>query len=172
MMSSKNSKGQSFQQAMMIQANDFITYLEWKCLHFNQNFTVFFSYGSCWLQASIGLGNGLAPNRKQAITWTNADQDSWCHMSSISLNSSPPRTKWPPFRRRHVQMHFLEWKYLNFKQNFIEIRSLGSNWQYVGIGSDNGLAPSRRTNLDPVHWRIYAALGGDELMGQHLVTIL
>ena len=24
-------------------------------------------------------------------------------------------TKWPPFRRRHFQMHFLEWKLLNFE---------------------------------------------------------
>ena len=36
------------------------------------------------------------------------------------------------------------------------------------IGSDNGLAPSRRqtiiwTNADPVHRRIFAALGRDEL---------
>ena len=35
-------------------------------------------------------------------------------------------------------------------------------------GSGNGLAPNRRqaiiwNNYDPVHWRIYAALGGDEL---------
>ena len=34
--------------------------------------------------------------------------------------------------------------------------------------SDNGLAPNRRqaiigTNVDPIHWRTYAALGGDEL---------
>ena len=36
-------------------------------------------------------------------------------------------------------------------------------------GSGNGLAPNRRhaitwTNADPVRWRIYAALGGDEQM--------
>ena len=36
------------------------------------------------------------------------------------------------------------------------------------IGLDNGLVPNRReaimwTNTDPIHWRIYAALGGDEL---------
>ena len=47
--------------------------------------------------------------------------------------------------------------------------SLRSNWQYVSIGSDNGLAPFRRqaiiwTNADLVHWRIHAALGGDQLM--------
>ena len=36
------------------------------------------------------------------------------------------------------------------------------------IGSDNGMAPTRRqaiiwTNAGPIQWRIYAALGGDEL---------
>ena len=51
---------------------------------------------------------------------------------------------------------------------FIEMRSLGSNWQYVSIGSDNGLALSRWqaiiwTNADPFHWHIYVALGEDEL---------
>ena len=43
-------------------------------------------------------------------------------------------------------------------------------------GFDNGLAPTRRqaiiwTNAYPGHWRIYAALGGDELTllrNQHL----
>ena len=38
----------------------------------------------------------------------------------------------------------------------------------IGFGSGNGLAPNRwqaitRTNADPVHRRIYLALGGDEL---------
>ena len=47
-------------------------------------------------------------------------------------------------------------------------RILGPNRQYVTIGSDNGLAPSRRqaiiwTSADSVHWRIIVALGGDEL---------
>ena len=53
-------------------------------------------------------------------------------------------TKWPPFRRRSFQKHFLERKPLNFKQYFIEMYSLGSYWQYVIIGLDNGLAPNRR----------------------------
>ena len=44
-----------------------------------------------------------------------------------------------------------------------------ANRQHPSIGLDNGLAPNRRqainwTNADPIHWRIYAALGGDELM--------
>ena len=67
-----------------------------------------------------------------------------------------------------VQVHFLEWEYFNLKWNFIEIWSLGSNWQYVSIGLDNGLAASRRqaiiwTSADLFHQHIYAALGGDEL---------
>ena len=38
----------------------------------------------------------------------------------------------------------------------------------MSIGSGNGLAPNRRqaviwTNADPLHWRLYVALGGDEL---------
>ena len=39
-------------------------------------------------------------------------------------------------------------------------------------GSDNGLAPTRRlaiiwTNADLIQWRIYAALGGNELADSH-----
>ena len=33
-------------------------------------------------------------------------------------------TKWPPFRRRHFQVHFHEWKLLNFKCTFNELCSL------------------------------------------------
>ena len=30
-------------------------------------------------------------------------------------------TKWTPFRRRHFQVHFREWKYLNSDYNFNEV---------------------------------------------------
>ena len=65
---------------------------------------------------------------------------------------------------RNVQ--WLRWLSLSLK---FEICSFGSNSQYFSIGSDSGLAPSRRqaiilTNADTVHRRIYAALAGDELM--------
>ena len=36
-------------------------------------------------------------------------------------------TKWPPFCRRSFQMHFLEWKYMNFNQYFTEVCSQGYN---------------------------------------------
>ena len=66
------------------------------------------------------------------------------------------------------QMHFPEWKWMNSDWNFTELYSYGSNRWYSSIGLDNGLAPNRRqaiiwTNADPIHWRIYAVLGGDEL---------
>ena len=38
----------------------------WKSLYYGSNFT------KVWF--SIGSDNGLAPNRWQAITWTNDDQ--------------------------------------------------------------------------------------------------
>ena len=46
--------------------------------------------------------------------------------------------------------------------------SQGSTLQYSSIGSDNGLAPSRRQaiiwiNGSIVYWRIYASLGLNEL---------
>ena len=42
-------------------------------------------------------------------------------------------TKWPPISW-HFQMHFLEWKSINFDKDFIEICSQGSNRQYSSIG--------------------------------------
>ena len=44
-----------------------------------------------------------------------------------------------------------------------EVCSQGSNWQYLNIISDNGLAPNRHqaiiwANADPIHWHIYASL--------------
>ena len=77
--------------------------------------------------------------------------------------------KWPPFRRRLFQSHFDEWNFFYFNSNFTEVCSQGSNWQQGSIGSDNGLAPDRWqaitwTNVNPIHWRIYAALREDELI--------
>ena len=55
-----------------------IQFLEWKLLYFYWNLTKFFS-GCFWWSSRqhvmIGSGNDLAPNREQAIIWTNLDQD-------------------------------------------------------------------------------------------------
>ena len=82
------------------------------------------------------------------------------------INSSSPGQNGRQFGRRHFQMLFLEWKYMNFEQ-------------FSSLGSDNGYATTRRqaiiwTNVDPVHRGIYAALGGDELNGtqMHLLEVI
>ena len=49
-----------------------------KCIFFNafleRIFTEFFSYGSTWQQVSIDLGNSLAPNRRQLVSFANDDR--------------------------------------------------------------------------------------------------
>ena len=35
-------------------------------------------------------GNGLVPNRRQAIIWTNNGQDIWRHMASLGGNELTP----------------------------------------------------------------------------------
>ena len=50
---------------------------EWKILYFDYNFTDVWSQGSNWQSCGIGLDNGLAPNRWQAIILTNADPINW-----------------------------------------------------------------------------------------------
>ena len=64
-------------------------------------------------------------------------------------------------------MHFNEWKILYFDWNFTEVCLLWSNWQQHSSPLNNGLVPNRRqaiiwNNADPIHWRKYTALRGDE----------
>ena len=44
------------------------------------------------------------------------------------------------------------------------------------IENNSALANRRQaiiwTNADPIHWRIYAALGGDELKTEHRIKLL
>ena len=47
----------------------------------------------------------------------------------------------------------------------------GLTYNNPALVLDNGLTPNRRqasiwTNADLIHWHIYAALGGDELIGK------
>ena len=58
-------------------------------------------------------------------------------------------------------------------QPYVNLSPPGQNvrhWQQPSVGLDNGLAANRRegitgNNADTIYWRIYAALGGDELKG-------
>ena len=69
--------------------------------------------------------------KRQVITWTNDDPVRWrkCvtwpeRVKRVHVNSNrdiEAEPTWPPFSERHFQMHFLEWKCMNFDYNFIEV---------------------------------------------------
>ena len=61
-------------------------FLEWKLLYFNENFIGICSPRRNWQYSSIGLDNGLAPVRGQAIVWISNVLDKWCIYGSLSLN--------------------------------------------------------------------------------------
>ena len=49
----------------------FLIDMIWSCFKFHRGLFL----GSNWQYVTIGSGYGLAPNRRQAITWTNLDKD-------------------------------------------------------------------------------------------------
>ena len=63
-------------------------FIEWKILNFDSYFTEVSSQGSNWQLVSFVSGNGLAPNRRQAITWTKA----YLHISNSHHIGRPLRT--------------------------------------------------------------------------------
>ena len=89
----------------------------------------------------------------------------WNWLSKILFGT--PRGQWVKILRpwqdeRHVTDYNFKRIFLNENiwisiENFTEVCSQVSNWQYASIGSDNGLAPSRRqaiiwTNDDLGYW--------------------
>ena len=95
--------------------------------------------------------------------------DELIHLYSIYISSMNIEFHlWYENYRRHFQI-YLQWKCLNFNYNmynFTEVYSQGSNWLQVSTGLGSGLAPNRREtitriNADPIHRRIYTALGGN-----------
>ena len=82
------------------------------------------------------------------------------------------KTKGPTFCRRMFQMHFLDWKNINFDSNFIGICSQWSNQQYLNIGSH---ASDRWkaiiwANDGIVYWCKYVFLGLNEFKHWSRVT--
>ena len=71
---------------------------EWKLFYFDSNFTEICPQSSNWQYDTIGSDNGLAPNRCQAIIWTNDSLVYWCIYVTLELdelklcnvNPSPP----------------------------------------------------------------------------------
>ena len=56
-----------------------------KFMWYHSNFTEFCSGESKWQCVKIGLGNGLAPSRRQAMVWTNVDPVHWDLYTSLGL---------------------------------------------------------------------------------------
>ena len=72
-------------------------FLEWRWYNANSNLTEICYQESNWQQASISSGNGLAPNRRQAIIWTNDEPVHWhiCGTRGRWVNSLwPGDTVW------------------------------------------------------------------------------
>ena len=91
--------------------------------------------------------------------WTNNDvlyayTNRWRYVLLLLVLNHPPDIM-AAISQTIYSWIFCEWKVYSYE----------SNWQWSSIGLDNGLAPNRRqaiirTNADPIHWRIYVALGG------------
>ena len=63
-------------------------FTEWKYLNVHLKFHWSFPNGSNWQYASIDSDNGLVPNRRQAIIWTNNGLGCQCIYASLGLNES------------------------------------------------------------------------------------
>ena len=98
------------------------------------------------------------------IVWNGSSLGQSEKSSRLPFNS--PWTKWPPFRRRHFQMHFSWMKsfvsFIWISLKFVPKGPIDNKWVLVQLIYDRRQAITW-TNADPVHWHIYAALGGDEL---------
>ena len=91
----------------------------------------------------------------------------------LFINLYSPRTKWPPFCRRHFQMPLHEWKVLYSNSYITEVCSWRLSWQWVTTDSGIVLVRSRRqaitsTNADSAHQPIYAAAGGGRFLHRPL----
>ena len=77
-------------------------------------------------------------------------------LCSVVSENIEAETKWPPFHRRHLKVHFLKKISLKYVP-------------YGSIDSRNGLAPNRWqaiiwSNVSMFHWRMYASFGFNELL--------
>ena len=98
--------------AAIIQMTFSNAFLWWKCMNFDYNFTEVCSQGSSLQYSIIGLDNGLAPNRRQAIIWTN-DGLCFCHIyASLGLNELKfhrlPRCKKVTYACTSLCTHFID----------------------------------------------------------------
>ena len=82
----------------------------------------------------------------------------------LDVTESPPKQNGRHFADDIFKFMFMNEMFCISYQSFTEVCSQGSEWQKDNVGLSDGLAPNMRqaltwSNVDPVYWRIYAALG-------------
>ena len=115
-------------------------------------------WGYIWFQLLISIGS------------------EWCAIK-MQLTHLPPGQNGRHFADDIFRCIFVKEKFcimIKISLKFVPKGPVGNN---LSNGLDNGLAPNMRqaiiwTNADPVHWRIYAARGGDESIGAMFRTEL
>ena len=143
-------------------------------LYFVSNLTHFFLSLVNWQVKSTLVKVMQAPSHHHYLTQRGYNSPTLMR-NQVLINSSPPGQYGRQFDRRPFSNAFPWMKMIEFRFNLHWIFPQDSNWQYASIGSGHGLAPNRRqaitwTNDDPVHWRIYASLGRNELTHWSRVT--
>ena len=82
-----------------------------------------------------------------------------------NVDSASPWTKWPPFKQTTFSIALSWMKMIELRFKFHWNMFPGVQLTIRQHWSGNGLAPAPShylTNDGPFHWRVYAALGGDE----------
>ena len=111
-------------------------------------------------------------NGRVLVLYINCCRD--CKAQAVNI--LPPRQHGRRFADdifKCVVLNGNVWIAIKISQNFVPKGRIDNN---QGIGLDNVLAPNRRqaiiwTNADLIHWRIYAALGGDELFSDGVTLV-
>ena len=104
----------------------------------------------------------------------SSDTDILAILFMWRLDTLRPRQDGRHFADDIFKCIFMNENFWILKLNFTEICSLGCNWQYGGIGSDNGLVQIRQqdiiwSNDGMFYWHLYASLGLNELNDYHFM---
>ena len=94
--------------------SDILKFHQWKVFYFHSNCTQFCSQESNWQKFGIGSHNGSRPNKRQAITSTNADPILWrIHAPPSMLYRADSRfapSQWETSLQSNAVSHWLDAK--------------------------------------------------------------
>ena len=125
-----------------------------------------------WLQMPWQQSDQVNRNHLQDWTFQNVFP---CQIFQILSSSESPKYNTPCQMATISQTFSSAFPWIktsdSLKINFIRICSLGSNWTYKSIGSDNGLMLNRQQAIiwtnDMFYWCMYVSLGLNQLKSAH-----